>query len=51
VGERLHSAAVVAVALDDGTWSVDVDVLDALGELLASASHRQLTAELEGVAA
>jgi hypothetical protein len=47
VTTRVHSAAVVATALDDGTWTVDVDVLDALGDLLAAASRGQLVAELE----
>jgi hypothetical protein len=44
--ERVHSAAVVAAALDDGRWDVDVEVLDALVALLESASRWALFAEL-----
>jgi hypothetical protein len=47
VARRIHSARVVAEALDDGTWTVDVDVLDALADLIAAASRWQLVAELE----
>jgi hypothetical protein len=45
--QRVHSAAVVAAALDDGRWDVDVEVLDGLAALVEAASRWAFVAELE----
>jgi hypothetical protein len=46
----MHSVRVVAEALDDGRWPIEVDVLDALAALVNAAARDALVIELGAVA-
>src|SRR5215217_9708981 len=45
--QRIHAVRVVAAALEDGRWPLEVAVLDALALLVTAASRDALAHELE----
>jgi len=47
VARRVHSCAVVLAAIDAALWPAEVEVLDAVVDLLSSASRWALVAQLE----
>jgi len=47
VAIRVHAVAVIASAIDAGTWAAEVEILDQLVSLIGAASRWAVLVELD----